>query len=323
MKQSSKPRIGLALGSGSARGMAHIGIIQQLERLGIKPDIVCGTSAGALIGATYVSGHLQDFADWALQLKPADIIHYMNIRLSTNGGGLADASRLINHFRKHYGDLQIENLSIPYAAVATNLNTGQEIWLQKGDLWDSVRASIALPGLLSPKSLENHYLVDGGLVNPVPVSLCRALGADIIIAVNLNGDLIGRHFDEPRPRNKPENKPATPPPLLATPAAEGDDNFFARLSNNLWDRTAPLISEWFDSHDDSPSLANVIASAINIMQDRITRSRLAGEPADVVLSPRLSHIGLMEFNRADEAIEEGRRCVDYMQPHLKFALRIQ
>lgn len=331
MPPHNKPKIGLVLGSGSARGMSHIGVIQQLLSLGITPDIVCGTSAGALIGAAYVTGHLQNFSDWALQLKPSDIMHYMNIRFASSGG-LSEGSRLINTFRQQYGDVTTEQLRTPYAAVATDMITGQEVWLKEGNLWDNVRASIALPGLISPVQLEHRWLVDGGLVNPVPVSLCRAMGADIIIAVNLNGDIVGRHFseDSSQPTDSFAARGSGTASTNSAKTVAGQhngqednliDNLIDKLSNNLWEKTAPLLNEWFGSKDETPSLANVLASTINIMQDRITRSRLAGEPADILLTPHLSHIGLMEFNRAEEAIEEGRHCVERMLPQLNFVLK--
>lgn len=323
MVTTNTPRIALALGSGSARGLAHIGVIEALSRLGIRVDIVCGTSIGALVGAVYASGQLPHFNSWVQNLNNNEILHYLNLRIATSGG-LAQATRLIDFFRERYGDPDIEALPIHFACVATNLNTGQELWLREGKLWDAVRASMALPGLLTPSRIGRHYVVDGGLVNPVPVSLCRAMGADIIIAVNLNGDIVGRHIAASRKADaeaaaKKEKEAARE--LPADAPVPGEYNLFDKLAASLRERASPIFTEWFGGkNDETPSLANILAGSINIMQDRITRSRLAGEPADILLSPQLSHIGLIEFQRADEAINEGRACVERMESQIRFVL---
>jgi len=311
-------KVALALGSGSARGLAHIGVIDALQAQGVKIDIVCGTSIGALVGAVHATGHLEHFRDWVHKLNNNEILRYLNLSISA-GGGLAQATRLMDFFRNNYGDAEIGDLSTLFGCVATNLNTGQELWLRDGKLWDAVRASMALPGLLTPTRSGRHYVVDGGLVNPVPVSLCRAMGADVIIAVNLNGDIVGRHtvrkIDPAATLEKPVEVPAP-----ATVEA-GEYNLFDRLTTSLRERASPIFMEWFGKNtDETPSLANVLAGSINIMQDRITRSRLAGEPADIVLTPQLSHIGLIEFQRAEEAIAEGHACVERMQSQINFVL---
>jgi NTE family protein len=346
MSKHRKPIIGLVLGSGSARGLAHIGVIEELEKQGIHPDIICGTSAGALVGAIHITGNLSDFTHWMQSLSTADILHYMNLRLSAPGG-VAEMTRLMDHFRRCYGDGTIESQQTRFACVATNLNSGQEIWLKEGSLWDAVRASIGIPGLITPVRIEGQHMVDGGLVNPVPVSLCKAMGADIIIAVNLNGDLVGRHLP---PSSKNETQAAAETQKedetetnqeqarrmdVSTTASHQDsassqmlsdlngniENLLDRISHSLRRDRLSVINEWFrGGEDETPSLANVLASSINIMQDRITRSRLAGEPADILLAPRLGHIGLMEFHRIDEAIEEGRRCVQGQLSELNYLL---
>ena len=184
-------KIALALGSGSARGMAHIGVIQRLGELGIQPDIICGTSIGSVIAGCYLTGKLENFTDWIQSLSTTQVLHYMSVSLTATGG-VAHATRLIEFFINEYGNPDIEDLNMPFAAVATDLMRGREVWLQRGPLWDAVRASMAIPGILTPVAFGNSWLVDGGLVNPVPVSVCRALGADIIIGVDLNSDLVGR-----------------------------------------------------------------------------------------------------------------------------------
>ncbi len=310
MARQLGPRLGIALGSGSARGLAHIGVLRQLGRLGIQPDIVCGSSAGSLIGAVSVLGRADELSAWIQQLSRTDILRFMDIKLAASGG-FARGDNLIEHLKRNFGNPLIEQLPIDFAAVATDLATGREIWLQSGPVWDAVRASMAFPGLFTPVALRQHWLVDGGLVNPVPVSICRAMGADIIIAVNLNGNIVGRAAHT---RAAPV---AEPPPASGGPQDQEDPDFLDRLSNNIKEKAQPLLEHWRNrERDDVPAIFDVLAGSVNIMQDRITRSRLAGEPADVVLSPRLRDVGLMEFSRAAECIEEGEACVRRHQSEL-------
>lgn len=188
----SKPLLALALGGGAARGWAHVGVIRALEMRGVRPDIVCGTSIGALVGAAYASGELDRFEGWLKTLSVMDVVGLMDLSLN---GGLIKGEKLMGFFEKTFVDRPIESLDMPFAAVATDLHTGAEIWLREGSTANAVRASIAVPGLLTPSHYRGKTLVDGGLVNPVPVSLARAMGADKVIAVDLNADLIGRHLD--------------------------------------------------------------------------------------------------------------------------------
>lgn len=300
----TKQKIGLALGSGSARGWAHIGVIQELADMGIKPDVISGTSIGALVGAAYVSNHLDELADWVIRLNTKEIVGFLDLKLLT-GGGFVEGIRLFDYLRSEMGDQDIENLAKPFGAVSCNLASGQEIWFRDGSLLDAVRASIALPGLFTPVKWKNTWLIDGGLVNPVPVSLCRALGADMVIAVNLNGDIVGKHFRKEEAWSQPASTSETELSLLDKLAAE----FKQRTSN--------AISEWLEPDNEAPGLFDVIATSVNIMQDRITRSRMAGDPPDVLIAPRLAHIGLMEFDRADEAIAQGRKAVRRARPALE------
>lgn len=284
-------KIGLALGSGASRGWSHIGIIKALLREGIEPDIVCGTSVGAMIGACYLTDNLERLEDWVLGSTRKDVLKFFNVKLTQSG--FVDSVTMKRFLHRFLGGekLQVENLPKRFAAVSTDLQNGREVWFQKGNLADAVRASMALPGLFPAVRHEHRWLVDGGLVNPVPVSTCRALGADIVIAVNLNSDIMGRHI-----KKKPEPEPAKKKGVL----------------HGLKQTTLEYSSSIFpDSgkQEDAPGLFASITNSINIVQDRITRSRLAGDPAEVVISPKLAHIGLLEFQRAAEAIEEGENCV--------------
>lgn len=288
MTTTHKPKIGLALGGGSARGWAHIGVIHALTEAGIVPDMVCGTSIGALVGAAYVNGDLDRLEQWAESLTLQTVVRFLDFSL---GGGLIKGEKLIEFFRSRFVDMPISELPLPFAAVATDLQTGREIWLQEGMVSDAVRTSIALPGLLTPVEHEGRWLVDGGLVNPVPVSLCRAMGADLVIAVDLNSDIVGKHLRKAR-----ASKAATP----ANPEGAGE-TMLARIQSGM--ATLGIASS--KATNNRPSMLEVLASSINIMQQRITRSRLAGEPADVLITPRLAELGLMEFHRASNAIEAG------------------
>ena len=300
---NSDIKIGLALGSGSSRGWSHIGIINALSGLGIKPDIVCGTSIGSLVGASYVSGKLELLEEWARSLTKFETAMFFDINTSLNG--FVNTERLHEFLNKTVaGDKEvIENLKKQYASVSTELETGREIWLTSGSLIEAVWASISLPGLFPAIKNNNKWLVDGGLVNPVPVSVCRALGADIVIAVNLNGDIVGKHFEKSKTIKNEDN-------------SVGD-----KITDLVMEYTGSLFSTTDDS-EQPPGLFDAIASSVNITQDRITRSRMAGDPPDIILTPKLSHIGLLEFYRADEAIAEGRNCVKRMEPEIAHVLEI-
>lgn len=287
MTAPHKPRVGLVLGSGSSRGWAHIGVIRALEKAGVRPDIVCGTSIGALVGAAYAAGELDRLESWVLGLRFSDIVGFFDVGL---GGGFLKGDRLMEFFRRECADRPIDELQVPFAAVATALHTGQEIWLRRGLMFDAVRASISLPGVFAPARWEGSLLVDGGLVNPVPVSLARAMGADIVIAVDLGSDMLGRRFRAVSVKEEPTG---------ATP------NWMRKLK----DRLSALAPE--KSADElSPSTIDVLTTCVDIMQVRIARSRLAGEPPEVIVAPRLAHFRMLEFHRAKEAIEEGHRAVE-------------
>jgi NTE family protein len=295
------PRIGLALGGGSARGWAHIGVIRALKEAGIEPDIVCGTSIGALVGAAYVGGELDRLETWVRSLRLQTVVGFLDFSLS---GGLIKGNKLIDFFRSHFVDRDIRELERPFGAVATDLLRGREVWLREGRVTDAVHASIALPGLFAPVRRDGRWLVDGGLVNPVPVSLCRAMGADVVIAVDLNSDLLGRHLQPLPPPAKAARKRAEPPTLTDTVMARIQTGM-SQLSINHHDGPEP------------PAMLDVLASSINIMQVLITRSRLAGEPADLMVTPLLASLELMEFHRAAIAIDAGKRAVDVALPQLQ------
>lgn len=294
MNQSKvSPKIGLVLGSGASRGWSHIGVIKALLREGIKPDIICGTSVGAMIGGCYLAGNLALLENWVLNSTRTDVLKFFNVRLTRSG--FVDKDRFSGFLYRYVAgkEVLIENLPRPFAAISTNLENGREVWFQKGGLADAIRASMALPGLFPAVRHNHRWMVDGGLVNPVPVSACRALGADIVIAVNLNFDIVGKRNVR---KAEAEPEPAKKKGVL----------------HKVKQTTRGVSSSIFPDNskdEEPPGLFPSITNSINIVQDRITRSRMAGDPAEVLISPRLAHIGMLEFHRAAEAIEEGENCV--------------
>lgn len=297
----TQQKIGFALGGGAARGWAHIGIIRALAEMGITPDIIAGTSIGSLVGAAYAVGSLDELESWVMKLRRRDVAALLDINLFA--GGLIEGDKLMDTFKSYFGNKNIEDLKIPFGAIATDLSNGNEVWFQNGELWSAIRASIAVPGLFSPWFYRDRWLADGGLVNPVPISLCRALGADKVIAVNLNSNLIAKHFDTFKFTKKENAASKAFPP---TSQSDISDWF-----NSLKDR---IMGEEWISH---PGIIDVLSSSIYIMQERITRSRMAGDPPDTYLNPHLESIGMMEFDRAKEAIEEGYQVTYRMREHIE------
>lgn len=296
------PRIGIALGSGSARGWAHIGVLRALAREGIEPQIISGCSIGAFVGAVAASGDLEKLGAWVEALGWQDVVGLMDMGLR---GGLIKGDKLIAFFERNFVDRDFTALPHFFGCVATDLQSGHEVWLREGSVATAVRASIALPGLMTPVWQDGRLLVDGGLVNPVPVSLARAMGADVVIAVDLNSDVVGAAW-----RNRAEPSPPEP-------SSGWSRKLLARFGRN----GKPLPDEAEDTPESLPSMLTVMQSSISIMSVRIARSRLAGEPADVLISPRLAQLGLMDYHRGAEAIAEGEAAVELALPTIRRALR--
>jgi NTE family protein len=309
-----KPRIGLALGSGSARGWAHIGAIHALEERGVKPDIICGSSIGALVGAAYASGQLAKLEQWCTSLAWTTVVRLMDISWS---GGLIRGARLFNLFNTILDDVDIDQLSVPYGAVATELGSGREIWLRHGKMLDAVRASCAMPGIFRPAVRDGVLLVDGGLVNPVPVSMCRALGADVVIAIDLSWGKLGvyrnRKLDKEADKGaeKRPDRDALPDSTVEMPVAPREvPGWLGKLGRGWVARAAKNVEEQVRM----PSILEVFTTSLDIVEMRVARSRLSGDPADVLLTPLLPGFRTMDFHRSKEAIEEGRAAVERMAP---------
>jgi NTE family protein len=303
--KAARPTIGLALGAGAARGWAHIGVVRRLVAAGIEPDVIAGTSIGALVGGTYAAGHLDGLESWAREITKRRVFRLLDFRLG--GTGLIGGGRLAELLRQNVGDVTIENLPIRYAAIATELGTGHEIWLTHGSLVDAIRASYALPAIFPPVKVAGRWLMDGAIVNPIPVSAARALGARVVIAVNLNADAFGRgtviqdHGVEPEVAAESELEPQTPEQ--------------SRLGKVL-----RLVRRHSADYDGPRGISSVMVDAFNITQDRIARSRLAGDPPDIMVAPRLGRVGLFQFHHAEDVIRLGEEAVERVLPEIKDAI---
>jgi len=296
------PKIGLALGSGSARGWAHIGVIKALTEAGIHVDYVAGTSVGAVVGAVYASGRIDSFKDVVLQLDWKKIASFLDVVFPKSG--LIDGNRIAEFIRSHVGEKNIEDLSLPFCAVSTDLATGNEVVFQDGDIIEAVRASISVPGVFTPVRKSGAILVDGGLVNPVPVSVVRKMGADLVIAVDLNHDIIDKKGLK---KASITNSSALAPNPGTMQGLTKGSKILDALNNRL--ETLDLaalthIRQWM-ARDPMPNIFEVLMTSINIMETQITATRLKADPPEALIQPHLGHIRFLEFNRAEEAIVAG------------------
>ncbi len=282
-------KIGIALSGGAARGWAHIGVLRALAESGIKADIVAGTSIGAVVGGCAAAGMLDELEAFARGLTRRRVFGLLDLNFA--GSGLITGNRLSKLLEAQLGDRLIEDLEQRFVCVATELGTGHEIWISRGPIVEAMRASYALPGVFQPMLVGDRWLVDGALVNPVPVSVCRALGADIVIAVNPNADVFGRGTVIQDHSGDPIAEQA----LEATAEALGDGQGARRM----------LRRQLIGRRHGAPGISAVMVQAFNIIQDRIARSRLAGDPPDVMIAAKMSHVGLFEFHRAAKSIDLG------------------
>jgi len=287
--------IGLVLGGGAARGFAHIGVLRTLMAHGIRPDVIAGTSIGAIVGGLYAAGQIDALEDWCRQLTRRRVLGYLDFTFG--GSGLISGGRLVRKLEDKLGDTSFADLPMRVAAIATEIGTGHEIWLTRGRLSEAMAASYALPGIFPPKLIGGRWLMDGALVNPLPISAARALGARLVIAVNLNTDNFGRGT------------------IIQDHGPNAEDD--ARRAQRELDRSRRgifrpdrLLHRQFFGAPDRPGLSTVMVEAFQIMQDRITRSRLAGDPPDVMISPRLTRINLFDFHRAKDTIALGAEATE-------------
>ena len=291
---ADQPGVALALGGGAARGWSHIGTLHAFDEANIPIKMIAGTSVGALVGGCYLAGKLNELEDFARSLTPRRTLGFLDI--SFRGNGLISGLRLAERMREHLGTMCIEDLDRPLVCVATEINTGHEVWLSKGPLIDAIRASYALPGIFEPVTLNKRVLVDGALVNPVPVPVCRAYEAEAVIAVNLSSDAFGRGTVI-----RDIVSESGIPDIQGTETAANNG-----IGNGAIAKVGKALG-----------VSGVMVEAFNIIQDRIARSRLAGDPPDLTITPAVGEIGLAEFHRADEAIEAGYEAAKIKIERLK------
>jgi NTE family protein len=287
-RRRAGPRIGLALGAGAARGWAHIGALHELNAMGLVPDVVVGSSIGALVGGCFAAGRLDELESFARSLNRRRVFGLLDFSFS--GAGLIGGDRLRVRLQESIGAMRIEDLPVRFAGVATELGTGHEVWLRRGSLIDAMRASYALPGVFEPVRLGRRWLIDGAVVNPVPVSVARALGAERVIALSIAIDGTGRGATR---HDGVENELLEEIEEQAPPAASRVAGLLRRNRSNA----------------SAPGFASVMVNAFNITQDRLMRSRLAGDPPDVLINLKVGRVGVFEFDRAEELIALGREAV--------------
>jgi NTE family protein len=262
-----------------------------LAEQGIAPEIIAGCSMGAMVGAAFAAGRIEQLETWALSLDWKRVVGLLDIGLR---GGLIKGDRLVNMFQGQFVECQFSELMLPFAAVATDLASGKELWLREGKVSDAVRASCTVPGLFQPVLLDGRYVVDGSVVNPIPVSLCRAMGAEIVIAVHLGSHMDRRFPLDPQERAKSERR---------------------WLFNVLGPTKRPEIPA-------PPSMVDTLLGAIDVMQERFAEARLLSEPPDVLLEPSLGQLGPFDYHRAEMAITGGRQAVAQMLPAIQEALSV-
>jgi NTE family protein len=300
MATMTEKTVGLVLGSGSSRGWAHIGVIEALEEAGIPVHLIAGCSVGAYVGAIFASGGLSSLKQFVLGMDGKRMFSYFDVVIPRSG--LLDGNRKLREFLSGHTKAEaFEDLAVPLKMVATDLETGDKVVLKSGDLFTALRATMAFPGLFAPVAVKGRWLVDGGLVDPVPVGVARAMGADVVIAVDLNSDLVSHQ----QAAAAAAGEVTDPPPEYRAAMVEKLSDHYASAESTFRDR----IRSFLRSDDPTPDILETVSSAIGIMQERITRINLAVEPPDVLVQPRLGEMKMMDFDNVDKAIEEGYRGV--------------
>lgn len=294
-------KVGLALGSGSSRGWAHIGAIRALAEAGVEVSFVAGTSIGALVGAGLALDKIDALEDFARQLDWKQIVSFLDVTFPRSG--LIDGEKVSEFFRSHMQEIDIEKLPLPFCAIATDLATGDEVVLGQGNLVEAIRASISIPGIFTPAKLDGKFLVDGGLVNPVPVKAARSMGADYVIAVDLSHDLVDKGKSRAKliddSSSDDENvKPSFPKWSITQDIAD--------KLNQLSSPTISQVRQWL-SREPTPNIFEVLSVSINIMETQIADIQLKTDPPDLLIQPKLGHLRFLDFHKAEEAIEEGYR----------------
>ncbi len=296
-----KPLLGVALGGGVAKGWAHIGVLNVLCKAGLRPDIVVGTSIGSVVGGCYAAGRLDELEEWVNELTVRKVFRYLDFNLK--GQGFLGGAKLQKLLTGRLDDVSIHELDKKFVAVATECRTGREIWLNKGKLVKAMSASYALPGIFKPVNFNGNNLMDGALVNPVPVSVCRALGADMVIAVNLNNNIFQKGGFIPDADFLEER---------LEPDEDADANQQHELDNKRDHSALRLLHRQLveRKNGDTPGFSSALLDAFNITQDRIARARLAGDPPDLMINPHLDGISLFDFHKGEAAIKRGEEAAE-------------
>lgn len=328
-------KIGLALGSGGARGWAHIGVIRALEAAGINIDYIAGTSIGAFVGGIYAVNQLNDLEAFVREIDWKTIVSLLDVEFPTRG--LLDGEKVYDLIYSHVLDCNLEETIIPFHCVATDLLSQKAVILKTGSLVDAVRASISIPGVFTPFNKDETYLIDGGVINPVPVDVVKAMGSDIVIAINLNYPYSPPIIETTAVKEIDEETKSENQKLLAqiqiSQASESDSEEETQANrleflNNLKSRyeavqetLAEKVNNWLPEPDETtektPNIFDVIGSAINIMEQQVTQINLQVHSPDVLLQPRLSHYGIFDFHEADALIQEGYRCAQELLPEIE------
>lgn len=295
-------KIGIALGAGAARGWAHIGVLNALARLGVKVDVVAGCSIGAYVGSAFASGKLDELEQWSNSLTEWQVFSMLG--LGFRRGGLATGKRVFDKHRKDFCADSFENMQLPFTAVATDLYSGKEVVFNKGKPNTAIKASCAIPALFTPIEHDGRWLVDGAIVNPVPVNQCRQMGADFVIAVNLSTDFRPELFENMTFEEEEED-------------TDGEEQGVAGFMKQLFS------SGGKSDKMEAPGIISVMSSSLEILQERVARSRLAGDPPDLLIEPQLGDVGLLEFYRAEEVNKKGYEAVERLAKQIQYQLNIK
>ncbi len=304
----SSPKIGLVLGSGASRGWAHIGVIEALEKHGIEVGVVTGASAGSFIGAAYAGGGLDQVKKFALDMDWKVVLSFLDLAFPRSG--FIEGSKVVELIELFTKVDSFEELQIPLIMVATNMHSGQEVRLSTGSVKNALRASMAVPGLLNPKLIGGAWLVDGGVVNPLPIDVCRDAGADIVIAVDINSDRIARKNTNTKNADWVRNSAR-----IEKKRREVVNSWTERFGST-GKTVSTKIDKWFSREEQSPHIFDVLGSSINIMQKKIEEMNLLTHAPDVLLTPRLGDMGFFDFDHAERAIAEGFHCCEKSMPDI-------
>jgi NTE family protein len=296
-------RVALVLGAGGARGLAHIGVVQAIEARGYEVAGIAGASMGALVGGIYAAGRLDDYSDWARGLQRSDVLRLLDFAFGYPG--LIRGERVIGALRELVGEHLIEDLPIPYTAVATDLARQREVWLTRGKLFDAIRASIAIPMIFTPHVLDGRELVDGGLLSPVPIAATRQMRVDRVIAVDVNGPVSWIN-----PGLEPRHEEIDAGSGERVGGANDDDSPSATLRERMASLWEGLGKSGSPKPDKSRGVMDLMSRSLDTMQAHMARVQLAQDPPDLLIRISREEATFYEFWRAAELVEKGREAAE-------------